>query len=155
MIWKIILVHICARSRSSTGSAMTWPRSTWTVWKSDSTNLQLLVRVRAEGVDLWCHTLDLCSCLFSPCIQLWLSPSPCLNETLFTQSPTEKAHWTTCNILLTPFFAFPQLLCSNLYSFVPLYICQTRGHLIGAESIFYKTTGKAAGLPVLHLSDRI
>lgn len=98
---------------------MTWPRSTWTAWKSDSTNPSLLVPLQGEGLDPGSCILDLWSCLLSPCIQLWLCSSPCLDETL--SAIREKAHWTTCNILLTSFFLClraliqPVLFCATLH----------------------------------------
>lgn len=117
LIWKLTMVNVCSCSRSSTGSATTWPRSTWTAWKSDSTNPWHLALQRAEGAHPGPRVLDLCSCLLSPCIQLWLSPSPCLNE---TPSAIKTVRESSTGQLVTyywhPFCFPPSALCSNLYS---------------------------------------
>lgn len=117
LIWKLTVVNICSCSRSSTGSATTWPRSTWTAWKSDSTNPWHLALQRAEGAHPGPRVLDLCSCLLSPCIQLWLSPSPCLNE---TPSAIKTDQESSTGQLVTyywhPFCFPPSALCSDLYS---------------------------------------
>lgn len=73
-------------------------------------------------VPLQGECLDPGFCILSPCTQLWLSSSPCLDETLSAiKTDTEKAHWTTCNILLIPFLLLlgaliqPVLFCATLH----------------------------------------
>lgn len=121
---------------------MTWPKSTWTAWKSDSTNPSLLVLLRGEGLDPWSCILDLCSCLLSPCIQLWLSSSPCLDEmSSAIKDWLRKLTGQLVTYYWNPFLLFPAALWSNLYSFVPLYICQTRGHWTGVHFIYDRCQG--------------
>lgn len=48
--WKL---KLCSVPRSSTGSAMTWPRSTWTVWRSDSSYPSLLVPSSRRRCGAW------------------------------------------------------------------------------------------------------
>lgn len=102
---------------------MTWPKSTWTAWKSDSTNPSLLVLLRGEGLDPWSCILDLCSCLLSPCIQLWLSPSPCLDEmSSAIKDWLRKLTGQLVTYYWHPLFAFsrgaliqPVLFCATLH----------------------------------------
>lgn len=130
---------------------MTWPRSTWTAWRSDSTNLSFSVLWgEGEGLDPRSCTPDLCSCLPGPCTQLWLSPPPLpgwnVMNHLTTKTDWETLSRTTCNIPLPSSpplpFCFSSALWFNLYSLVPLYICQTRGRLTGVELTFLRPQSK-------------
>lgn len=128
----------CSCSRSSTASAMTWPRSTWTAWKSDSTNPQRLTPHWAEGVrpgppqTTWTSWTP----APAPASLVHVSSSGCLSampdrNAVCHKRPKKREsstgrlvtyYWRTPFFWLVFFCFSPFALGSNPYSFVPLYI---------------------------------